>query len=309
MKKLSIIIAAYNVENYIEQCIKSVIGQKYVNDIEVIIVNDGSEDSTESIVKKMIDDHTHLDIKVINKKNGGLSDARNKGLSIATGEYITFLDGDDVLLDNYSCLVLDIICDNDLVSINARRFIKKIGDVENDVVDITQSKYEDLRLKIFDCNQWFSWARICKRSLFKDVKFPVGRRFEDIATTPKLYFKAEKIHHISEPLIGYRINPSSITRNPIPNDTKDILYAVDSISGMELNNSDLNAWMYSVRNLGGISRFLHENCVHGKENKEETLQLYARIWKATLSIGIKEIKLKYIYNTIVYPLLLLLRIK
>ena len=89
--RLSIIIPIYNVEQYIEQCLVSILNKTY-KDIEIILVNDGSKDNSMKIIKKYLSDKR---IKVINKKNGGLSSARNVGLKIATGEYIAFVDSDD----------------------------------------------------------------------------------------------------------------------------------------------------------------------------------------------------------------------
>ena len=89
---ISVIIPIYNVENYLKKCIESVINQTYKN-LEIILVNDGSNDNS----KNIIDEYSTIDnrIKVINKENGGLSDARNAGIEIAKGDYITFLDSDD----------------------------------------------------------------------------------------------------------------------------------------------------------------------------------------------------------------------
>ena len=89
---ISVIIPIYNVEKYLTKCIESVINQTYKN-LEIILVNDGSTDNS----KEIIDKYSSIDsrIKVINKKNGGLSDARNVGIELAKGEYITFLDSDD----------------------------------------------------------------------------------------------------------------------------------------------------------------------------------------------------------------------
>lgn len=89
--KISVIIPVYNVEKYIRQCLESVINQTYKN-LEIIIVNDGTKDNSMKIVEEYLSDER---IKIINKENGGLSSARNRGMEEATGEYIYFLDSDD----------------------------------------------------------------------------------------------------------------------------------------------------------------------------------------------------------------------
>src|SRR5699024_7704751 len=95
--KVSIIIPAYNVEDYIEQCIKSVIQQSYSN-IEIIVINDGSTDGTRKIIEKYIENNENLVLK--NQDNQGQSAARNKGIELSKGEYIMFLDSDDYLSTN-----------------------------------------------------------------------------------------------------------------------------------------------------------------------------------------------------------------
>lgn len=92
MTKFSIIVAVYNIEKYINQCIESIINQTY-SEIEIILVNDGSTDNSLHILQEWKQKDNR--IKIINKKNGGLSSARNEGLKVATGEYVAYIDGDD----------------------------------------------------------------------------------------------------------------------------------------------------------------------------------------------------------------------
>ena len=98
MPKISIIVPVYNVEKYIERCLKSLVNQT-LQDIEIIIVNDGSQDKSEEIIEKYVKEN-HNKIKYYEKSNGGLSSARNYGIEYATGEYIAFLDSDDYVETN-----------------------------------------------------------------------------------------------------------------------------------------------------------------------------------------------------------------
>ena len=104
--KLSIIIPAYNAERFIEKCINSIFVNNY-NDIEVLVVNDGSKDKTESICKKL--KLKYYNIVLINKENGGVSSARNVGIESATGDYIMFVDSDDLLLSNWHDIIFNNI--------------------------------------------------------------------------------------------------------------------------------------------------------------------------------------------------------
>ncbi|MBY8279682.1 glycosyltransferase [Vibrio fluvialis] len=310
MNKLSLIIAAFNVEEYIEECLLSVVKQEFSNKFEIIIVNDGSTDKTEYLVDKIIRKHINqLDIKIITKKNGGLSDARNTGLRKASGDYIAFLDGDDILLPDYSKVLFGEISDNDIVSFNSQRFLHNVGDEYSKPVIISRNRFKNELMNTFDTNQWFAWARVYRKSLFKDVEFPLHRRFEDVATTPKLYLKANKIKHIDKPLIGYRINPSSITRNPLAKDISDILFAVKSIRKIDKEYSNRNIWDYSVRNLGGLTRFLYSNVPNNEINKKEVMELYKEIFLANLKLGFRDFRAKTIYNSVIYPFLVFTRVK
>ena len=117
-KKISVIIPVYNVEKYIRQCLESVINQTYKN-LEIIIVNDGTKDNSIKIVEEYLSDGR---IKVINKENGGISSARNKGIKEATGEYIHFLDSDDWIKVNLYEELIKNIKDEDIVIFNHAEF-------------------------------------------------------------------------------------------------------------------------------------------------------------------------------------------
>lgn len=106
MEKISVVVPIYNVENYIEKCINSILDQKYTN-IELLLIDDGSPDNS----GKICDDYAKRDnrIKVIHKKNGGVSSARNTGIENATGDYICFVDGDDYVMEDYISYMYDLI--------------------------------------------------------------------------------------------------------------------------------------------------------------------------------------------------------
>lgn len=103
--KVSVIIPAYNVGEYIEKCVRSVVNQSY-NNLEIIVVNDGSKDNTLSIISQLAEENQK--IKVIDKKNGGVSAARNDGMQCATGDYLVFVDGDDFLAEDFVEFMLEL---------------------------------------------------------------------------------------------------------------------------------------------------------------------------------------------------------
>ena len=176
MIKLSIIIPIYKVEEYIIECIESVCCQ-LVESVEVILVNDGTPDRSMVIAKEYINEKYSQYLKqfiFIDQKNQGLSGARNTGLSVSTGKYITFLDSDDKLQENYFNKILNIILINDVDVIqfsalrfdndgNYSSFLKK-----SVAAGFCEMNEENLVL-IFEDSSWFIWLRVYKKELFHSI--------------------------------------------------------------------------------------------------------------------------------------------
>lgn len=208
---ISVIIPVYNVENYLEKCVKSVIGQTYKN-LEIILVDDGSKDNSGS----MCDELAKLDnrIKVIHKANGGLSDARNHGLQIAKGDYIGFVDSDDYIADDMFETMHKIITENNadisIVSFYEIYKDKVIGVRDSGNLEI-MNKLEAMKELLIDRKiQSYAWNKLFKKELFSDLQFPTGKNFEDIATTLLLFEKSEKVVLLEEPKYYYLRRDNSI---------------------------------------------------------------------------------------------------
>ncbi|MCL6263662.1 glycosyltransferase family 2 protein [Craterilacuibacter sp. RT1T] len=234
---ISIIIPAYNVENLIAQTLISVCKQIKKNETEIIIINDGSTDKTELKIKEYIEKHSDTTIRYLNQINQGLSAARNTGLAIATGKYLTFLDSDDMWADNYMQVIRPLLdTDFDIIDYNCTKFTQHSdGEIKNRVEEYINGTRKEISrgdvANIFKNSKWYSWARVYKRELWKNIRFPIGRRFEDLATTPLLYFKAnpKKILSIGDAIYLYRINPNGITHNLRDSDLQDIEHALKTI--------------------------------------------------------------------------------
>ena len=210
MPKLSIIVPVYKVEQYIHKCVDSILNQTFT-DFELILVDDGSPDNCGEIC----DEYAQKDerVRVIHKENGGLSDARNFGLKKAKGKYISFIDSDDwVDLDLYRD-VIDYQEDNDL------------GVVCFDVYEVKGEKIKYNNR--FDANKIFTGAdalykiltdeidnsacnKVYKKELWEDIEFPVGRCFEDVATTYKVFHKAGKVGYYKRAYYYYVKREGSI---------------------------------------------------------------------------------------------------
>ena len=222
MPKVSVIVPVYNVEKYIEKCLNSLINQT-LQDIEIIVVNDGSTDESKSIINRYLQDYNSK-IKYYEKENGGLSDARNYGMKFATGEYIAFLDSDDYVETTiYEKMYNKAIQENcDFVECD---FIWKYENKEvKDCGYIYKNKFEMLAY-----GRVVAWNKLIKRSLIieNSIEFPKGLRYEDIEFFYKLIPYINKFGFVKDYLIYYiqRANSIANTQNE---KNKDIFKVLDN---------------------------------------------------------------------------------
>ena len=194
---ISVIIPIYNVEKYLRKCIDSVINQTYRN-IEIILVNDGSPDNCKNICEEYKEKDNR--IIIINKENGGLSDARNAGIDIANGKYIAFIDSDDYVTDDYIEFMYNLIKDNDVnmamcnVQVVWKNMkIKEILNEESVETELLTSKQAFYNLLFDKGGRVCAYAKLYKKDLFNEIRFPKGRVYEDTAIMYKIIDNAKKI--------------------------------------------------------------------------------------------------------------------
>lgn len=206
----SIIVPVYNVEKYLDKCLASILRQTFKN-FECIIIDDGSPDNSNAIIDKYV----KLDqrFKVIHQKNMGISAARNAGLDIAKGEYVVFVDSDDYIADDYLEKFALKIADTD-ADIVICGFIEAYKDYEKNKVFAVESTEVIKQNILADIWPSYVWNKCYKKDLFTNIRFPVGKIFEDILTIPELCLYAQKIVCIPDKLYYYnRQNENSITTN------------------------------------------------------------------------------------------------
>ena len=210
---ISIIVPVYKVEKYIHKCVSSIINQTYSN-IEIILVDDGSPDNC----AKICDEYALKDkrIKVIHQKNMGLSEARNRGIEISKGEYIGFVDSDDYIEPTMFQDLYNAIIDNDAdISIcNFYVISNKRKVAKNNFKRRNFNKIEALKGVLLDKDiQSYAWNKLYKRELFENIKYPIGKKYEDIGTTFYLFEKSNKIAYIEKPEYNYLNREDSIVFN------------------------------------------------------------------------------------------------
>ena len=232
---ISIIVPVYKVEDYINQCINSILHQSYEN-WELILVDDGSHDACGCICDAFANKDKR--IKVIHKENGGLSDARNAGINIARGNYITFIDSDD-----YS------------------------SNLQEDMVIFKpeEALHDMLRLKSVQVN---AWAKLYNRELFTTVRYPVGRINEDNLTTYKLILASKSpVICINRNLYFYRVNLEGIMHSQFNLKRYEVLSFSNEIIDYLGNNAayfksdiDYSEMRLAIR--------LYNECVQSGYNKQ-----------------------------------------
>ncbi len=194
---ISIVVPVYNVEKYVKKCLLSIQNQTFT-DFEVLVIDDESPDNSVEIIKEFTDQDKRFSL--YRKKNGGLSDARNYGLGLAKGEYITFIDSDDYIRDDFLEILYHECVDNDADMAYCRfkyTFIKtgiKVPMIISPKRQVMSDRKAMTTIIRDTLMKNYAWNKLYKRSLFIDngIQYPV-MFFEDIATTGRLIFNANKV--------------------------------------------------------------------------------------------------------------------
>ena len=235
---ISVIVPIYNVQPWLHKCLDSLKSQT-MQQIEIICIDDGSVDGSGSIADTYSSDPR---FKCIHTQNGGLSAARNHGIDEAKAEWLMFVDGDDYVDPKFCEVPYKAALENDadLVIfgeniVKGKRVLKhKVSEISTGIIDeITAHEY----------GKTLAWNKLYKKALFEDISFPVGRAYEDIATTHKLVHNANRIILIKENLYYYVKRKGSISNSKLEKYTRDRL-----LSFLE-RAEDLASYGYPVERL------------------------------------------------------------
>ena len=213
-KLVSVIVPVYKVERYLDRCINSLVNQSYSH-IEIILVDDGSPDKC----PQLCDEWALQDarIKVVHKKNGGLSDARNEGLRKSSGKYICFVDSDDYVSTKFVETLYELLHEynTDMSAVSHKNvFSEEQEGYENtnhkEITTIFEGEEAIKQLFSNDTFANYAWNKMYTRELFENISFPVGRKMEDLGTTYKLLLSANKIAYSTKVLYYYFQREDSI---------------------------------------------------------------------------------------------------
>lgn len=292
--KISVVVPIYNVEKYLERCINSIINQTYKN-LEIILVDDGSTDNS----GKIADKYKKIDsrIKVIHKTNGGLSDARNKGIRIASGKYISFIDSDDYIAEDMISYLYKLIKDNNSeISIcNFQQFssIEEINDSkdfnidESNIYNYTGVEMLQILLKGNISYGDYAWNKLYLLSLFNNIQYPIGKKMEDIGTTYKLYFNSKKVTIGTEKkYFYYKRNDSILGKNDIKVYQDKLELSIERIEWLQKRNVKLDYTDYNIDLINKIIELYRNN-----NNIDSKKYFYEKKYDLLLDKLLKSIKI------------------
>ncbi|MBE5964210.1 MAG: glycosyltransferase family 2 protein [Lachnospira sp.] len=223
---VSVIVPIYNVEKYLNKCVDSILAQTYT-DLEVILVNDGTKDSSAQIAAE----YEKMDnrVRLINKENGGLSDARNVGIAMALGEYAICIDSDDYIATDMIEILVRLIKDNDcdmaaggICNVYGKNMVPQCKEQKEFVCDNVEAFGHIMVGELIPgsiCN------KLIKTDIYKSIEFPVGRLYEDAFFTTKLMQIIKKVAVTTKPLYYYVHREGSITTTPFKKRDYDLVDA------------------------------------------------------------------------------------
>lgn len=226
---ISIIIPVYNVEDYLERCVKSVLAQDY-NDYELILVDDGSTDSSGQMCDEFVS--TDSRIKVFHKKNGGLSDARNYGIKVSLGDYLTFIDSDDYIGPQYLSILIGMMNDDmDITVIKMKttncNSYELVDSGDNRECFQSKSAFcEMLKGTLFGVS---ACGKLFRRVLFNNYIFPKGLLFEDARLIPYIFMQVKNIGYSSSAQYYYFQRSGSIIHNVAEEKEKQFISCMEEL--------------------------------------------------------------------------------
>lgn len=255
MELISVIVPIFNVEKYLNRCIESLLNQTYKN-IELILVDDGSTDRCGEICDMYAIKDSR--VKVIHKKNGGLSDARNVGLNIARGYYISFVDSDDWVHSDYLKLMYEYLVNNNadicecdiLITSN---FVTEITDtiITTDLYDTKSALRELIKDTVFHQHVW---NKLYKKESINGIKFPIGKINEDEFWTYKVFGNCNRIVKLNKVLYYY------FQRNTSIMGSKYNLNRLDALKAKSLRQSYIQEFFPSLVNIAKVN--FYNSCVY-----------------------------------------------
>ena len=317
MIKVSIIVPFYNVENYIEKCLQSLVNQT-LEDVEIILVNDGSQDGTKEIAKQFVEKYPNK-IMYLEKENGGLSDARNYAIPYAKGEYIAFLDSDDYVEANMYEEMYNKAKEENLDYVECD-FLWEYPDKSLE----SKGKQYSNKKEMFIYTRVVAWNKLIKREIVQEnhLEFPRGYRYEDVEFFYKLLSLIHNYGIVQKPFIHYvqRENSISNVQNTRTKEIIDVLgHVIDYYKRNQLFDEYKEEIEYTYTRYILCSSMLRMVMIENRKERKEIINLAWKSlntqftnWKENIYLkekGLKNLYMKTVNNITLKMYTSLARIK
>lgn len=282
-KLVSVIVPCYNVEKYVAECVNSIINQTYRN-LEIILLNDCSTDHTLEALRSLKETDERIQMVDL-KQNQGLSAVRNMGIEMANGEYISFVDSDDILSSNFYEMMVSKIETDDEIDIVVCPLMyfplidlldnpkKKVLSIEENNF-VTEFEYEKAELIKRDGVTFVvQMNKLFKRAIFDDLRFPEGRVHEDLYLIFDEYKKAKKVAFINGATYYYRQNrEGSITNEISAKRINDMVFAYDHLCDCALDDGNANFYKWARHKQLEDFMYMSFKCNEENEREEEYIK-------------------------------------
>lgn len=281
-------------EHYLPNCIESILNQTY-KDWELILVDDGSPDHSGEIADKYAS--RDVRIKVIHKKNAGVAAARNSAIDIATGDFISFLDGDDFLHTDYINDLLTIANKNqaDIVQCDYVRGKNSVFPTYEDKELV--SEYDSHSIFVADIAKIIVWGKLIKSDILKTIRIPEGRYFEDDLVTWRWYYAANKIMVTSKPYYYYTENDNSQMAQHKKKPNLSFIEAYDERITFFKETEDWDMEACSHRQLCKSLLMTYGNSFLTSDQRSLVLSRFRQSWKRLKLSSVLSARLRLIFTT------------
>ena len=235
---ISVIVPVYNVEKYLSYCLDSIIQQSYDN-LEIILINDGSTDGSKSICEEYVEKDQR--IRLINQKNKGLSGARNTGLDNCIGEYITFIDSDDYIVNDYIEYLYSMITEHVTISMCNSKIVKSYDNknLESSVGEIKSlNQKEYFKMTLYNVRYLSAWGKLFHKKHFTRIRFPEGMLNEDIYIMGDIFSNIDNIVLGTSDKYKYVKRLNSITTGKFSERKFDLVKANEKYCNIVVNIYD-----------------------------------------------------------------------
>ena len=243
---VSVIVPVYNQSEHLHESLDSILAQTYEN-LEIILINDGSTDDSEKICQEYCKKDNRF--KLHNKTNGGLSDARNVGIKIAKGNFICFVDGDDIISARYITHLLGPLLENTESKVSACRYVRFTNQLP--VETAVEPKSQSISSRQFYLNTLYQKNqtlfsvsvanKLFSKSIFKNIKFDKGVLYEDLAIIDRILLQSPEIELVDEILYYYRTTENSITTSEFTPRKLDMIKHCDDLLDRYQDDTEITA--------------------------------------------------------------------